>query len=166
MRIYNKIKALKSMKILLPSFLKSRFSPVPLWTHIYVTRKCNLNCKYCFVKDQKKTELDGKGLINVIDKLYALGCRFISFFGGEPTIRKDFVDMVEYANRKGMFTHMTTNGILLTPDYINRLGKAGIDIVNLSVDSVFEFDYSNKDYTKSKVDSFLDWSYYVATGGK
>ena len=47
-------------------------------------------------------------------------------------------------------THLSTNGTLLTPKYIEKLGQKGIDIINLSVDSILEFDGSKKNYTKSK----------------
>lgn len=150
MNIWNIKKSIKVCKIMIPAYIKSRFKPIPLWTHLYVTRKCNLNCKYCFVRDPKKTDLGEEKLKRVIDHLYFLGCRFISFFGGEPTIKKFFVNLVKYANQKGIITHLSTNGILLTPTYIGELGKAGIDIINLSIDSLFEFDASKKDYIKSK----------------
>lgn len=150
MNIYNIKKSIKVCRAIVPAYIKSRFKPIPLWVHLYVTRKCNLNCKYCFVRDPQKSDLDEEQFKKVIDHLYYLGCRFVSFFGGEPTIKKFFVDLVNYANRKGIITHMSTNGILLTPSYIDELGKAGIDVINLSVDSVLEFDASKKDYIKNK----------------
>ncbi len=86
----------------------------------------------------------------VIDKLYYLGCRFISFFGGEPTIKKEFIDIVNYSHKKGIFTYVSTNGTMLTSEYIKKLAKAGIDVINLSVDSVIESDESKKNYIRSK----------------
>ncbi|MCB9642844.1 MAG: radical SAM protein [Myxococcales bacterium] len=86
----------------------------------------------------------------VIDKLYALGTRFISYFGGEPTIRKDLIEIIEDSNKKGFFNHISTNGAFLTPEYIDRLGAAGLDVINLSVDSVLEFDRSRKDLSQCK----------------
>ncbi len=135
---------------MLPAYIKSKFRPIPLWTHLYVTRKCNLACKYCFVRDQKKPDLNEEQLKKIIDHLEYLGCRLISFFGGEPTVKSYFVNLVEYANKKGIMTHMSTNGVLLTKEYIEKLGNAGIDVINLSVDSVFEFDDSKKYYGRSK----------------
>ncbi len=71
-----------------------------------------------------------------IDKLFSLGCRVLNLFGGEPTIRKDLIDIVEYANHKGIIPEVSTNGTLLTPDYIDKLGKAGIRIIIMSVDTI------------------------------
>lgn len=135
---------------MVPTYIKARFKPIPLWTHLVVTRKCNLNCEYCFARDPKKSDLNEEQLKRIIDHLYSLGCRFISFFGGEPTIKKFFINLVKYTNQKGIITHLSTNGILLTPIYIDELGKAGIDVINLSIDSLFEFDASKKDYIKSR----------------
>ena len=150
MKIYNLRKSIRFTRIAIPSYIKLFFRPAPIWAHLFVTRRCNLNCKYCYQKDNNKPELDEENMRKIIDKLYSLGVRLISFFGGEPTVRKDFINLVRYAHKKGMITHFSTNGILLTPDYISRLGEAGIDIINLSVDSVFEFSDSRKDYIKSK----------------
>lgn len=150
MQVYHLRQLFKFCRTLLPVYIKSKFKPTPIWMHLYITRKCNLNCKYCFARDPLKPDLDEEQLKKIIDQLYYLGCRFISFYGGEPTIKKFFIDIVKYANQKGMMTHMSTNGVLLKPDYINRLIDAGIDVINLSIDSVFEFNDSKKDYTKSK----------------
>jgi MoaA/NifB/PqqE/SkfB family radical SAM enzyme len=98
----------------------------------------------------KRKDLSKKELEKIIDKLYSLGNRCISFFGGEPTIRKDFVSLVRYARKKGFITHLSTNGTLLTPRYIRSLAQGGIDVINLSVDSVLETDGSKKNYVRSK----------------
>jgi len=150
MNIWNIKKSIKFCKIVLPAYIKARFKTRPVWAHLVVTRKCNLNCKYCFAKDDKKSDLNEEQLRRIIDHLYSLGCRFVSFFGGEPTIKKFFVNLVRYTNQKGIITHLSTNGILLTPVYIDELGKAGIDVINLSIDSLLESYASEKDYIKSR----------------
>jgi MoaA/NifB/PqqE/SkfB family radical SAM enzyme len=49
-----------------------------------------------------------------------------------------------------MITHLSTNGTRLTRPYIEELARAGLDIFNLSVDSVYEYDVSRKDYTSQR----------------
>ncbi|MDP2730275.1 MAG: radical SAM protein [Dehalococcoidales bacterium] len=139
---------LKFGKVLAPLVIKSRFRSFPLWAHLFVTRKCNLSCPYCFIKDNSKDELDLANMELVVDRLHNLGVRIISFYGGEPTIRKDFPELVKYTCSKGMITHVSTNGTKLDKQYIDRLAGAGIDIINLSVDSVL--DTSRKDMAHSK----------------
>jgi len=143
-------KSLKAVKSCLPALLRSKYYSNPLWVHLYLTRRCNLKCQYCYVRDSTKKELETKEVMKVIDKLYSLGIRTIAFFGGEPTIRKDFCEILEYANKKGFFTYFTTNGSLLNGNYIKRIAETGVDFIELSVDCVFEFDGSQKVYTKSK----------------
>lgn len=142
-------KSVKIARIMIPTLIKSRFKVFPLWTHLYVTRKCNLSCGYCFVKDNTRQDLDEEQMKKIIDHLHFLGCRFISFLGGEPTLRNDFINLVQYASQKGMVTHMSTNGTLLTSQYIERLCEAGIDIINLSIDSIFDHS-SRKDILRNK----------------
>lgn len=134
----------KIMRIMVPVFAKSLFCPVPIWVSIYVTRKCNLNCKYCFVKDSKRKDLPTKDVISVIDKLHELGCRTVDFFGGEPTLRKDLVELVRHASKKNMVTVLSTNGVLLNKELLNSLGEAGLDAILMSLDSVFDNDLSVK----------------------
>lgn len=143
-------KTLKVVKTCLFPYIKSRLNGYPLWVHFYLTRRCNLRCKYCFVRDNDKKELNTEGVKKVIDKLHSLGIRIIAFFGGEPTLRKDFCQILEYANKKGLLTYFTTNGTLLNEDYIERIAKTGIDFIEISVDNIFEFDDSKKIYTRSK----------------
>lgn len=142
-------KNLRALRILFPLYLRSFFRPVPLWVHLVVTRRCNLTCSYCFIKDQTK-DLKTEEMKTIIDRLHYLGVRWVAFFGGEPTLRKDLAELVSYAHGKGMVTHLSTNGILLAKDYIDRLGEAGIDMIFTSVDSVMEFDDSKKDYVRCK----------------
>ena len=99
MNISNK-KKLKFFKVLFPAYIRILRRPTPTWVHLFITRKCNLDCDYCFQKDNTKSDLSNMEIKRIIDKLYSHGTRILSFLGGEPTIRKDFVDLVKYANKK------------------------------------------------------------------
>jgi len=155
MRVHNAGKSFKIARAILPSYIRSLFRPIPIWANMILTRKCNLDCAYCFIKEPSKRELEEAQTKRVIDKLYSLGCRFIDFTGGEPTLRKDLPELVEYAAEKGMVTRITTNGTLLTSEYIEILARAGLDIINVSLDSIAQFDQSTKDYVRRKK-SILD----------
>lgn len=156
MNVKNAKRAWSFVRKVTPMYLKSFVQPVPLWVHLYVTRKCNLACDYCQLieysnrTNPKQQDLDTHHMKRVIDKLHELGCRFISYFGGEPTIRKDLTELIAYADKKGMINHISTNGAFLTPAYIDELGRSGLDVINLSVDSVLEFDRSKKDLSQCK----------------
>lgn len=63
-----------------------------------ITSKCNLGCDLCF----RNPGIDDSTLattIKVINRMYKMGFRRIGFTGGEPTLRKDFIDIIEYAKK-------------------------------------------------------------------
>jgi|GEM_PF-3371471 len=150
MHPYSFAKSLKVVRILSRSYLGNVFRGTPLWGHLYVTRKCNLSCEYCFFKDSSKKDLALDEICRVLDRMRSFGIGFLAFHGGEPTIRKDFPEIVKHAHKLGFFTYLNTNGTMLSDDYIERIGQAGIDVVNLSVDSIQDFSPSLKDMAHSQ----------------
>jgi len=142
-------KSLRLIKNTAFGVLRSQRNEVPLWVHFYVTRRCNLKCDYCYLYDNTTKDLSTQDVKKIIDKLYSVGIRVISFFGGEPTIRKDFCEILEYGVNKGIVAAFTTNGALLNKDYIDKIGKTGVYLIEVSLDSLFEFDESKKDFTRS-----------------
>lgn len=86
---------------------------LPLFVGWAVTNKCNLNCLYC---GRNKTASDDEmsapqGRL-VIDQLNLLGTKVISFTGGEPLLREDIYELIDYATAKGIYVNMNTNGTL------------------------------------------------------
>lgn len=59
-------------------------------------------------------ELDKKQVFSVIDELFIMGTRMIIFAGGEPLIRDDIGEIIDYARRKGIYTIMHTNASMLS----------------------------------------------------
>jgi len=70
-----------------------------------------------------------------IDRLDKLGIHVISFTGGEPLLRQDSFDIIEYANSKGLYTRITSNGSLSRSVY-ERLLDSGINSISISIDSI------------------------------
>lgn len=116
-------KSLKTIRYCLPTAIKSKIFKTPLWVHFYLTRRCNLNCAYCHSRDNVKKDISTEEIKKIIDKLHSLGIRAIAFFGGEPTLRRDFCEILKYSVDKGIFSYFTTNGTLLNEDYIKKLQK-------------------------------------------
>lgn len=102
-----------------------------------VTTRCNLNCIHCFAGsvESKQNELstqEGKRLLEqiaAVDKF-----RMIVITGGEPLLRKDIFELVEYAGRLGFRIVFSTNGTLLTPDIAKDLVKLGVVNFSISLD--------------------------------
>jgi MoaA/NifB/PqqE/SkfB family radical SAM enzyme len=74
-----------------------------------------------------------------IDWLHSIGSRVLALMGGEPLLRPKFIHkIVDYSAKRDIFVYLPTNGRLMKPDVIDRLGDAGIATFNLAVDSVKE----------------------------
>jgi MoaA/NifB/PqqE/SkfB family radical SAM enzyme len=112
----------------------------PTVLYLDVTARCNLSCAYCGVRDygqmrQGVPELTREEWTNVIEQAGAIGVRVVSFGGGEPLVRDDFIDLIAAATRVGLRTHVNTNGTLLSAAVAARLGEAGLQAASISLDS-------------------------------
>jgi mycofactocin biosynthetic radical S-adenosylmethionine protein MftC len=88
-----------------------------------VTYQCNLSCVHCLSDSGKKREgeLTTDQCRKAIDAMAASRVFQLSIGGGEPFVRDDFLDLVDYAHEKGMLTCISTNGTLITDRIAKRL---------------------------------------------
>lgn len=112
------------------------------YVRIAITDRCNLRCTYCMPEEgvdfqHKDKVLSSKEILRLVEVLAKIGVRKIRYTGGEPTIRKDIVSLVEgtAATAGVKSVHLTTNGLLFHR-YANDLLKAGLTGVNISLDSM------------------------------
>ncbi len=102
-----------------------------------ITNRCNLNCIHCYassvVSSQNElTTIEGKKLL---DQMAAIDeFRMIVVTGGEPLLRNDIFELMEYAGRLGYRIVFSTNGTLLTPQIARGLVKLGIVNFSISLD--------------------------------
>ncbi len=135
--------AKKSLK-LGKSYLKSLQNPLPLWAHLWVTDKCNLNCDYCYVVNNNSVDPSTKKVKAWIEHADKLGSAIIAFKGGEPILRRDLSELIAFANNKGIMTYLTSNGKLLNYDKLVELAKAGLDVLEISLDGIDKVKSSKK----------------------
>jgi len=85
----------------------------PVFAHLLLTNRCNLDCRYCFVDVNtiQKTDLDLDEWKHTVRELRKQGCVAITLMGGEPLLFKGLDELVDYANSIGLFTDLITNGI-------------------------------------------------------
>ncbi len=99
------------------SLLRSRFiTHKPFFLAHAVTYACNSRCKTCTywqMSNRKNEDLSTQEVFGLLDEAYAVGYRGYYLFGGEPTVREDIGEIVDYARHKGFLTTMNTNGSLL-----------------------------------------------------
>jgi radical SAM protein with 4Fe4S-binding SPASM domain len=100
------------------------------------THKCNLSCKHCYSKSgaTNEEELTTKEAIEVVDQLADAGIIALAFSGGEPLSRKDFFEVANHAVERGIYVSVATNGTLLTKEMAQKLKKAKINYVEISID--------------------------------
>ena len=111
----------------------------PIIAYLFTEWKCNLDCWYCWAFDNQVKGMTEDIARRSIDWLHDHGCRVLSLMGGEPLLRPQFVHkVVYYAAKKGFWVYVPTNGRLLRPDVIDRLGDAGGATFNLALDAVDE----------------------------
>ena len=116
------------------------------YLRISITDRCNLRCKYCMPGDIETTDMENlltyEEIVQVTEAAAALGIRHIRLTGGEPLVRRGCVDLVEkIKNVSGIETvGMTTNGVLLA-EYAKALKEAGLDSVNVSLDTLDETEF-------------------------
>lgn len=95
---------------------------------------CNQKCIHCYAAGQKlseKEELSTKEWKKVIDICQKECIPQLTFTGGEPTMRKDLVELIEYS--KWFITRLNTNGVLLTENLCKELYEASLDSVQVTL---------------------------------
>ncbi|XP_071454686.1 molybdenum cofactor biosynthesis protein 1 isoform X2 [Hetaerina americana] len=125
-----------------PEILTDTFGRVHTYLRISLTERCNLRCQYCMPREGVKLTPSNKLLttdevIRLAEIFVREGVNKIRLTGGEPTIRKDLVDIVRAIsalNGKPKML-MTTNGLTLTR-MLPELYHAGLSSVNISLDSL------------------------------
>jgi len=111
----------------------------PYRSDIVLTYNCNNNCKHCYVG--RKTpfpEMEAGEWKKVMEKLWDIGIPHITFTGGEPTLREDLLELVAYAEEIGLVTGVITNGRLLSKTLVNELVSAGLDHIQITIESYRE----------------------------
>ncbi len=98
-----------------------------------LTYACNLACVHCLSSSGRRDtrELSTEEAIAVVDELRALQVFYVNIGGGEPMIRKDFFDIVEYATTHQVGVKFSTNGTYLDRAAAERF--AGMDYLDIQI---------------------------------
>jgi MoaA/NifB/PqqE/SkfB family radical SAM enzyme len=112
--------------------------------HIVPIRRCNLDCGYCNEYDDFSKPVPTAEMKRRIDHLHRLGATLITISGGEPLLHPDLDEIIAHIRHHGIIAGMITNGYLLVPDRIQRLNRAGLDHLQISIDNLMPDDVSKK----------------------
>ena len=94
---------------------------------------CNQKCIHCYAAGQKQAEeaeLSTEDWKKIIDKIRKIGIPQITFTGGEPTMRDDLFELIDYA--KWFVTRLNTNGVVLTQEYCRKLFEVSLDSIQIT----------------------------------
>jgi len=107
-------------------------------------RRCNLACAYCNEYDDHSKPVPLDEMLRRIDHLARLGTSIITISGGEPLLHPDLDAIIARIRHHGRMAGMITNGYLLMPERIERLNRAGLDHLQISIDNVQPDEISKK----------------------
>ena len=116
----------------------------PLLAHIIPIRRCNLACKYCNEFDDFSKPVPTDEMFRRVDKLAELGTSVITISGGEPLLHPELDEIIRRIRKRHMVAGLITNGYLLVAERIQRLNKAGLEWLQISIDNVTPDDVSKK----------------------
>ncbi len=106
---------------------------------IAVTHACNLNCGVCYQPDQSVPDLS---LSEIKKKIADFAGPEIRFSGGEPTIREDMLEIIQFCCEQNKITTLNTNGVRLGDrEYVRKLKESGLSAVTLSLPALDDLAY-------------------------
>jgi radical SAM protein with 4Fe4S-binding SPASM domain len=127
-------------------YLKLAYSPeaktperfVPLVMSWNVTRECNMKCSHCYINATEKklaNELSTQEGKNLMDQICQVSKPLLILSGGEPLLRPDIYELIQYGASKGLKMGLGSNGSLIDDAVAAKLKAAGIATVSISLDS-------------------------------
>jgi MoaA/NifB/PqqE/SkfB family radical SAM enzyme len=116
----------------------------PLLAHIIPIRRCNLACEYCNEYDDFSKPVPTQSMFQRVDKLGELGTSVITISGGEPLLHPELDEIIRRIRKNGIIAGLITNGYLLTAERIEKLNRAGLEWLQISIDNVTPDEVSKK----------------------
>lgn len=103
---------------------------------IRLTNACNLQCPHCYTNGGMalQNELTLSEIEAVIDQFSELKTLYLFFTGGEPFLRKDIVEILQYAFKKKIGISLSTNGQLLNKEILEKIKNINFKLFQISLD--------------------------------
>src|SRR5680860_219709 len=118
------------------------------YLRVSITDRCNYRCIYCKPEEQfefipHEEILRYEEIVEIIEEAVNLGVTKVRITGGEPLVREGIVDFIRHLRKINKLENisLTTNGFFL-PEYAEKLKDAGLNRVNISLDSLQEEKYT------------------------
>jgi radical SAM protein with 4Fe4S-binding SPASM domain len=130
------------MKVLPVSYLERKMFPKekssPIMGQLELTYRCQFDCVHCYCKgsEDKNKELTTTQWKKILDKIQRAGCFWLGFTGGDPLVRRDFLDIYSYAREKGFLVTILTNGYGLTKKILDRFAQSPPYSLEITVNGI------------------------------
>lgn len=119
------------------------------------SNKCNFTCPHCYTRSGAgefgETKLTMEDIKRLADEADELGVYEIDIQGGEPLINPQLFDILDAIQTERFYTYITTNGWFLDMELAEKLAKAGVDRISVSIDA---FSSEEHDSFRRKEGSF------------
>lgn len=126
----------------------------PIWVGLKVTPKCNFHCKHCWAQLRGK-ERKLEEIYEAINKLVKMDVKHITLSGGEPFLRDDIFEIIEYIKKKNVHLAIFSNGYFIDEKIVSRLEHLldSYDFIQVSLDgfSKEKFESQRGENTFEKV---------------
>lgn len=123
--------------------LISKKEHYPWSGQIELTYRCNLDCIHCYCKgsEDKDRELTTMEWKKILDEIHREGCVWLTFTGGEPLVRDDFLELYSYAKKKGFIITLFTNGQAYTEKIVDYLVKSPPFSIEITLNGITKNTY-------------------------
>lgn len=107
----------------------------PKTAQLDLTNRCNLSCSFCYADANRSniSDLSFDKIIEVLQTLHANNIKDIIFTGGEPFLREDFFQILEYASKKDFKIKINTNGTLLNKKSVEYLSNINFQAIEINI---------------------------------
>lgn len=106
---------------------------LPLSVQLDVTYRCNERCVHCYLDHDDHGEMTTPEICGVLDQLAEAGVFFLTLSGGEVFMRRDFLDIVEYARTLMFCVKVKTNAFMIQEKEAQRLSELAVQDVQVSI---------------------------------
>ncbi|MGA1367346.1 MAG: radical SAM protein [Blastocatellia bacterium] len=116
----------------------------PILAHVIPMRRCNLACGYCNEYDKVSDPVPLETIKRRLDHLASFGTSVITISGGEPMLHPQIFEIITHIRSHGMIAGLISNGYYMTRENIDRLNRAGLEYLQISIDNVTPDKVSQK----------------------
>src|SRR5262245_21314627 len=116
----------------------------PILAHLIPMRRCNLSCGYCNEYNKVSDPVPLDEVKKRLDRLASFGTAAITISGGEPMLHPQIYEIISHIRSRGMIAGLISNGYYMTRENIEKLNRAGLEYLQISIDNVKPDQVSQK----------------------